>query len=65
MNMENKKNQKLTILIPTFNNENIVEAVIRSVLWADEILVIDSFSTDKTIEIAKKYGARVIKRKFT
>ena len=65
MNMENKKNQKLTILIPTFNNENIVEAAIRSVLWADEILVIDSFSTDKTIEIAKKYGARVIKRKFT
>lgn len=46
---------KVTAIIPTYNEEKNIEAAIQSVLWADEVIVVDSFSTDKTLEIAGKY----------
>ncbi len=56
---------KLTIVIPTLNEEKHIPDSIKSVKKiADEILVIDSGSTDKTIEISKELGARVIKHAF-
>lgn len=55
---------KITAIIPTFNEEVNIEAAIKSVLFADEIIIIDSFSTDNTIAIAEKYGVRIIQRKF-
>jgi glycosyltransferase involved in cell wall biosynthesis len=55
---------KLTAIIPTFNEEKNVEPVIQSVLFADEILIVDSFSTDLTLEIAKKYPVRIIQREY-
>jgi glycosyltransferase involved in cell wall biosynthesis len=45
---------KITAIIPTFNEEAHISAAIQSVDWADEIIVVDSFSTDKTPELAKK-----------
>jgi glycosyltransferase involved in cell wall biosynthesis len=56
--------QKVTAIIPTFNEEHNIEAAIASVSWADEILVVDSFSTDKTVTLAKEKGARVIQREY-
>ena len=51
---------KITATIITFNEaENIREAC-QSVAWADEILVVDSESTDATREIAVQCGARVV-----
>lgn len=56
---------KLTILIPTYNCESLIEDCIKSIIGiADEILVADSFSADGTIGICKKYGAKVIQRKY-
>ncbi len=55
---------KLSAIIPTFNEEVNIEAAIQSVSFADEIIVIDSHSTDDTISIAKKYGARILQREF-
>ncbi|QNM86053.1 glycosyltransferase family 2 protein [Polaribacter pectinis] len=55
---------KITAIIPTLNEEIHIAAAIESVSFADEIIVIDSFSTDKTIEIAEKYNVKIIKRKF-
>ncbi|WP_461532683.1 glycosyltransferase family 2 protein [Sinomicrobium sp.] len=55
---------KLTIIIPTLNEEDFVERAIQSATFADEILVIDSFSKDRTLEIVKKYSATVYQRKF-
>ncbi|HEX8773755.1 MAG TPA: glycosyltransferase family 2 protein [Pyrinomonadaceae bacterium] len=53
---------KITATIITFNEaENIREAC-ESVSWANEILVVDSDSTDMTREIAESCGARVINR---
>ena len=55
---------KLSVIIPTFNEEDYIERALRSVRFADEILVIDSESTDKTVTIAENYGARVVQRPF-
>lgn len=55
---------KLTVIIPTFNEEAYLEDALFSVAFADEIIVIDSFSTDKTAEIAKKYTDKFLERKF-
>ena len=56
---------KLSVAIITFNEENNIARCISSVKdLADEILVVDSFSTDKTLEICKQYGARIIERGF-
>jgi glycosyltransferase involved in cell wall biosynthesis len=58
------KHRKITVIIPTFNVEDLIAQAIESVLWADEIFVVDSFSTDKTVEIAKSYGARVVQHEY-
>jgi len=56
--------KKLTVLIPCCNEEENIEDCLESVKWADEIFVVDSFSTDKTVEIAKKYTTRVIQHEY-
>jgi len=56
--------RKLTAIIPTKNEIDNIEAVIASVGFADEILVIDSFSTDATFEKASTLATKVIQRTF-
>jgi glycosyltransferase involved in cell wall biosynthesis len=56
--------QTLTVIIPTFNEENYIEDCLRSVSFADQIIVIDSYSTDGTLAIVKKFNCEVIQRKF-
>lgn len=53
---------KLTATIITFNEASNIRAACESVSWADEVLVVDSESTDATREIAAECGARVINR---
>ncbi len=55
---------KISAIIPTLNEEIHIAEAIKSVSFADEIIVIDSFSEDKTIEIAEKLNVKIIKRKF-
>ena len=47
-----------------FNEEAKIEDCVKSVTWADEVVVIDSHSTDKTAEIARKLGAKVVQVDF-
>ncbi len=54
----------VSILILTKNEESNIERCIESVSWSDDIVVFDSFSDDRTVELAEKLGARVIQRKF-
>ena len=49
----------LSVVIITFNEEHNLPRTLESVEWADEIVVVDSLSTDRTVEIAKSYGAKV------
>ena len=58
------QNQKVTAIIPTFNEEENIERAINSVLWADEILIVDSFSKDKTLDIARKYNCRILEHEY-
>lgn len=51
---------KISATIITFNEERNVARVIESLRCCDEILVLDSGSNDRTVEIAKKLGARVV-----
>lgn len=55
---------KLSVYIIAFNEEDKIEAAIKSVTWADEIVVADSGSTDNTAAIARRYGARVVQIRF-
>ena len=55
---------KLTALIPTFNEQEMIRDCLESVRWADEILVVDSFSRDKTLDIANEYGARILQHEY-
>src|SRR5882724_1566026 len=55
---------KISVLLPTFNNAEIIRATLESIQWADEILVVDSFSTDNTLDICREYGARVIQHEY-
>ncbi|NOQ92399.1 MAG: glycosyltransferase [Flavobacteriaceae bacterium] len=59
-----KEREKITAIIPTFNEELNIEYAIKSVDFADEIIVIDSYSTDKTVVIANRHNIRLIERKF-
>ena len=52
----------ISAVVLTKNEEKNLQDCLGSIKWCDEILVIDDNSTDKTIEIAKKYGARVFIR---
>jgi glycosyltransferase involved in cell wall biosynthesis len=50
----------VTVTIITLNAESKLEPCLASVAFADEILIVDSGSTDSTIDIASRHGARVI-----
>jgi glycosyltransferase involved in cell wall biosynthesis len=47
--------EKITAIIPCFNEEHNIAGAIESCLFADEIIVVDSFSRDKTVAIIKNY----------
>lgn len=56
--------QPLTIIVPTGNRRDVVEDCLRSARWADELLVVDSFSDDGTYEIAQRYADRVLRHEY-
>jgi len=58
------KRRKITILIPTFNVEKNIRRCLKSANWADEILVVDSFSQDRTVAIVREMGAKVIQHEY-
>jgi|TARA_Y100001947_G_scaffold76236_1_gene64501 Glycosyltransferases involved in cell wall biogenesis len=50
---------KLSICIICKDEENKIEQCLKSVSWADEIIIVDSGSTDRTIEIAKRFTDKI------
>lgn len=55
---------KITAYIIAYNEAAKIEAAVSSVLWADEVLVADSSSTDNTVALAEALGARVVQVPF-
>ena len=56
---------KLSVTIITLNEADHIAAAIDSASWADEILVVDSGSTDATVDIARGKGATVLSRDWS
>lgn len=54
----------ITVIVLTRNEEKMIKACLESVKWADEVIVVDSNSDDKTVEIVKNLGAKVYSRDF-
>jgi hypothetical protein len=55
---------KVSTLILTLNEERNLPACLTALSWCDDIVVLDSGSTDRTLEIARAHGARILDRKF-
>lgn len=55
---------KVSALILTLNEEANLPRCLDALTWCDEIVVVDSFSTDRTVDIARERGARVFQRRF-
>src|ERR1043165_9998424 len=54
----------ISVLLPTYNCAPIVRASLETVKWADEILVVDSYSTDGTLDICREFGARILQHEY-
>jgi glycosyltransferase involved in cell wall biosynthesis len=54
-----KERERLSVTIITLNEEKNIRGCLESVKWADEIIVVDSGSTDRTLEICREYTDRV------
>ena len=55
---------KISACITAGNEESNIRRCLQSVTWADEIIVVDSFSTDRTPEICREYTDRVYKHRW-
>lgn len=58
---------KLSFVIPTFNEEKCIEYLLKTLTYnfpAAEVIVVDAMSTDRTISIAEKYGAKILRTKL-
>ena len=55
---------KISVKINVYNEEDNIAAVCESVSWADEIVIVDSNSTDRTVEIARQFTDRIFNRDF-
>ncbi|MFQ5450093.1 MAG: glycosyltransferase family 2 protein [Nitrospinaceae bacterium] len=51
--------EKLSVTIITRNEEKNIERCLKSVQWADEIIVLDTFSTDRTVDLCRSYTRNV------
>ena len=49
---------KISVVINTRNEEENIKRCLESVKWADEVIVVDMHSEDKTVQVAKKMGAK-------
>lgn len=58
------ENRKISACLTVGNEEHNMRRCMESILWADEIVVIDSFSKDKTVEICREYTDRVYQHEW-
>jgi len=55
--------ETLSVVIITKNEQDKIARCLKTVDWADEIVVVDDLSTDRTVEICQEFGAKVISHK--
>ncbi len=63
--MKSNEKQKLSVLIITLNEEERIKSLLKNLDFADEIIVVDSYSTDKTVEIVQSFqNVKLVQNKF-
>jgi len=55
----------VSVYVLTFNNRRTVERCLKSLAWVEELVVVDSFSTDGTYEVCRRYTDKVFQRRWT
>ncbi|HEC34800.1 MAG TPA: glycosyltransferase family 2 protein [Chloroflexi bacterium] len=58
------EDMEIAVVVLTLNEEGNIEECLASLTWADRWVVFDSFSTDRTVELARQAGAEVIQHPF-
>ena len=61
---ESRTEPKVSVYMITYNNEETIERALKSVTWANEIVIVDSFSNDRTVEIGRKFTDKIFQRKW-
>ncbi len=56
---------KLSVFLIVYNEEKNIGRCLERLKWADEIVIVDSFSKDKTLEIARKYTKKIYQKEFS
>ncbi|MFQ5866976.1 MAG: glycosyltransferase family 2 protein [bacterium] len=56
---------ELSVIIITYNEQENIRDCLESVNWSDEIVIVDSFSSDKTVEIAREFTSKIFQKKWT
>jgi len=59
------KRLSISAVVVCFNEEDRIDDCLQSLRWCNEIVVVDSFSTDRTMEICQKYADKVVQRAWT
>jgi glycosyltransferase involved in cell wall biosynthesis len=62
--MNRQEEPKVSVYMITYNNEETVERALKSTTWANEIVIVDSFSNDRTVEIGRKFTDKIFQRKW-
>jgi glycosyltransferase involved in cell wall biosynthesis len=55
---------RISVVVITLNEEKNIERCLRSLRWADELIVVDSFSRDRTVELARNYTGSIIQHEY-
>jgi glycosyltransferase involved in cell wall biosynthesis len=59
------RTHKVSAVIITYNEENIILQTLDALSWCDEILIVDSGSTDRTVNLCESRGCRILNRPFS
>ncbi len=60
-----QRKHKISAFIPVQNVEDIIEKTLDTITWVDEIFIVDAFSTDKTVEICKRYpNVKIVRHEY-
>ena len=61
---ESRQEPKVSIYMITYNNEETIERALKGVTWANEIVIVDSLSNDRTVEIGRRFTDKLFQRKW-
>lgn len=64
MSADSTRKPPISVCVITLNEEENIRDCLESVKWADEIVLVDSFSVDRTVAVAREYTDRIFQRKW-